>query len=199
MNQRTKSAHALLAFAIVLSPSVWAQDSQPSQATLTHPSVNSYKQNLERYFRLTFRVLDVSAEGKVTNSRTYNEMIVTGPKSEFAGSIRTGDRVPVATGGQQTGASKLVNTEFQYIDIGTKIDANRAEVVDQMLRLHVTADISSMSTATPGSAGRPIIRQTSWGSNVIVRIDKPSILFSSNNSADEGKTELELTAVPVSQ
>jgi hypothetical protein len=184
-----KFSSALFALAVILSPAGWSRESQNAGSTSTHASVDSYKQSPERYFRLTFRVLDLSAEEKVTNSRSYGEMIATGPKSEFIGSIRTGDRVPVATG---TGS-----LQFQYIDIGTKIDAKRAEVIDQMLRLHVTADISSMSKTTPGTAERPVIRQTSWDSNVIVPIGKPMLIFSSDNSADRGKTELELTAVPI--
>lgn len=198
MNQRTKLASALLAIMLAFSLTAWSQDSQPTkpegkigQESAQVPAVNSYKQSPERYFQLTFRVLDTSAEGRVTNSRSYSEMFTTGPKSEFTGSIRTGDRVAVATG-----AGSL---QFQYIDIGTKIDANRAEVVDRMLRLHVTADISSMSTTAPGSPEKPVIRHTSWDSNVIVPIGKPTLILSADNSADRGKTELELTAVPIGQ
>jgi len=191
MNIRTKLASAMLAFTLVISVTAWSQETQTGSSTSTHASIDSYKQSPERFFRLNFRVLDLSAAGKVTNSRAYSEMIVTGPKSEFIGSIRTGDRVPVATG-----AGSL---QFQYIDIGTKIDAKKAEIIDQALRLHVTADISSMSTTMPGSSERPVIRQTSWDSNVTVPINTPTLIFSSDNSADTGKTELELTAVPIKQ
>jgi hypothetical protein len=203
MNQRTKLASALLTAALVFSLTAWSQETHQSksegggQTAQDLPAHNSAQklsaeaneQNPERYFKLTFRVLDLSAEGKVTNSRSYSETIATGPKSIRPYSIRTGDRVPVATGGGQ----------FQYIDIGTKIDVSKAEDSDQILRLRVTADISSMSTATPGSAGQPIIRQTRWDSNITVPSSKPTIIFSSDNSADKGKTELELTAIPISE
>ncbi len=202
MNARTKLASALLAFALVFSLTAWSQETHqtksesgrtaqdlPAHNIAEALSTEANKQNPERYFRLNFRVLDLSAEGKVTNSRSYSETIASGPKSNYPYSIRTGDRVPIATS----------NNTFQYIDIGTKIDASKAEIIDQMLHLRVTADISSMSTATPGSTGQPIIRQTSWNSNVTVPINKPTIIFSSDNSADKGKTELELTAVPISQ
>jgi hypothetical protein len=56
-----------------------------------------------------------------------------------------------------------------------------------------------MSAMKPGSAEKHIIRQTSWDSNVTVPIGKPTIIFSADNSADKGKTELELTAVPIGQ
>lgn len=199
MNQRTKLASALLALAVAFSPAAWPQETQSAGSASTHATLNSYQQSPEHYYLLKFRVLNISPEGKVTNSRSYSETTASGPKSEHSSSIRTGDRVPVVTGHYSTGNSTEQHAQYQYIDIGTKIDASRAEIIDQMLRLHVTANISSMSTATPGSAGQPIIRQTSWDSNVTVPVNKPTIIFSSDNSADKGKTELELTAVPIGQ
>jgi hypothetical protein len=195
-----KLAAAFLLLAVALSPAAWSQQKQSFAYTQEQGGNSAYKNSPEHYFQLKFRVLNLSPEGKVANSRSYSETIASGPKSDHSSSIRTGDRVPVVTGHYSTGNAKSAeNVQFQYIDIGTKIDANRAEVVDQVLRLHVTADISSMSTSAPGSAERPVIRQTSWDSNVTVPVDKPTIIFSSDNSADKGKTELELTAVPISQ
>lgn len=199
MNQRTKLASALLAFAFVFSLTAWSHGAQTSESAV---SVNSFKQSPQRYFRLTFRVLEVSPEGKVVDSRSYNEIIASGVKSAQTSSIRTGDRVPVATGSysSDTPAKNLVNTQFQYIDVGTNIDAQKAEVVDQTLCLHVTADLSSMSKSVlMGNLHEPVIRHTRWDSNVTVPIGKATLIFSSDNSSDKGKTELELTAVPINQ
>src|SRR5690242_16764312 len=174
MNARTKLAYAMLALAVAFSPAAW---SQQKQSSASQPGGNSaYVNSPEHYYQLHFRVLNVSPEGKVTNSRSYSETIASGPKSDHSSSIRTGDRVPVVTSHYHIGSNlnSPVNTQYQYIDIGTKIDANRAEVIDQMLRLHVTADISTMSTTAPGDAEHPIIRQTSWDSNVTVPIGKPT-------------------------
>lgn len=188
---RMKFASALLVVAFAFGATSWSQDSQATGNA-------SYRQSPERYFRLTFRVLDLSPEGKIADARAYNEIIATGPKSDHTSSIRTGDRVPVATGSYS--AASLVNTQFTYIDVGTDIDATRAEVVDQTLRLHVTANISSMSAPVLlGNVHEPVIRQTKWESNVTVPIDKATLIFSSDNSSDKGKTELELTATPINQ
>jgi hypothetical protein len=195
MNQRTKLTSALLAFALVFSLTAWSQETHPSksesgQTTQDLPahnaaqatSVFSYRQSPERFFRLNFRVLDLSPEGKVTNSRAYTETIATGPKSERKNSIRTDDRVPAN------------NT---YMDIGTRIDTSDIELVGETLHLRVTVNMSSMPASE--KTGPPLIRNAWWDSYVTVPINKPTIIFSSDNSADRGKTELELTAVPINQ
>ena len=202
MNQRTKLASALLVFTLVFSLTAWPQEVQPSQPA--QASASSYKQSPERYFRLNFRVLDVSPEGKVVNSRSYHEMIASGPKSEGNSSIRTGDRVPVATGDYSTKDAAIVHTQFQYIDTGTNIDVEHAEIVNRTLRLEVRVNISTFSSSDsssylPANMKEPIIRQVSWNSYVTVPINQPTVIFSADNNADKGKTELELTAVPISQ
>jgi hypothetical protein len=46
---------------------------------------------------------------------------------------------------------------------------------------------------------KPIVRNIRWVSWVTIPINKPTIIFSSDNNANKGRTELELTAVPVNQ
>lgn len=189
MMKAIKTASALLVFALACTVVAWSQAPQAAGSTSTHASANSYKLSPEHYFRLTFRVLDVSAEGKITNSRSYTETIATGPKSGRTSSIRSGDRVPVMTG----------SSVFQYMDVGTNIDVQNAEIIDQTLRLYVTASISTLSSAAPANSAHPIVRQTKWNSYVTIPIHKPTLIFSADNSTDKGKTELELTAVPINE
>ena len=194
MIARVKFASALLALTFVFSAIGWSQDSQAGGNA-------SYLKSPEHYFKLTFRVLDISATGKITDARSYREIIASGLKSSNTSSIRNSDRVPVITGGHASSGmiNSLVNTQYQYYSVGTKIDANLAAVAGDFLSLHITASISSMSILPPGNAELPIVRQTSWDSNVTVPVGKPTIIFSSDNSADKGKTELELTATQISQ
>lgn len=194
MTTRMKFASALLVLTFAFGSTGWAQE-----AAATGNS--AYTKSPERYFRLTFRVLNISPEGKMVDSKSYNEIIVSGPKSYAASSIRTGDRVPIATGSYGGNIqSSLVNTQFQYIDIGTDIDATKAEIIDQTLCLHIAANISGMSASKLlGNVHEPVIRQTKWESNVTVPIGKPTLIFSSDDSSDKGKTELELTATPIGQ
>jgi hypothetical protein len=102
-----------------------------------------------------------------------------GPASPWT-KVRMGSRVPVATGSFQTGGgsgsgtvSPLVNTQFQYIDVGTNIDA-RAFTTDSgsydlslnLERSWVEGDVllpgdkhATSSEANSREFRQPIIRQ----------------------------------------
>jgi hypothetical protein len=206
MNQRTKLASALLAFTLVFSMTAWSQETHQSNDKVAQesvdngsaqaPSRNSYEHSPERYFRLTFRVLNVSPEGKVMDSHSYIEVIATGPKSLPYSSVRTRDSVPV---GCATAGNPPDCPPSQFADTGTDIDVQHIEIIGQTLRLYVSANISTLSFKPPASPKYPIHRSTKWASYVIVPINKPTLIFSADNSADRGKTELELMAVPINQ
>ena len=71
---------------------------------------------------------------------------------------------------------------------------------DHQLSLQVSAAFSSVvkgSGESTNSALPPLFRQTKWDSNVAVPLGKPTILFTSDNVSDAGKTELELTATEI--
>ena len=187
MTTGTKMASALLALTFVFSTTAWPQDAQPAGNA-------SYQKSPEHYFQLTFRVLEISPSGKIADAKSYKEIIASGPKSANRSSIRSNDRVQILTGFKNPDGSPGI----QFGQLGTKIDANYAAVVNDSLSLHIIADISSVSTAASSNLKGPILRQTSWDSNVTVPIGKPTIIFSSDNSADKGKTELELTAKEIS-
>lgn len=200
MNRRTKLASALLACALVFSLTAWSQEARPSHAaTLT-------QQSPERYFRLDFRVLDVSPQGNITSSRSYHEMIAEGTRNDRTSSIRVGARILVPVGGFQTSKNgAAAATQFRYMDVNTDIDVSHVEFVDQALRLSVRVNIStpilasSYMPANYTDMKEPITRQATWNSDVTVPIRKPTIIFSADNNTDKGKIELELTAVPVNQ
>lgn len=63
--------------------------------------------------------------------------------------VRSGVRVPVATGSFQTGnngptISPLVNTQFQYVDVGTNIDCGATTMDDGRYKLMLTVDRSTI-------------------------------------------------------
>jgi general secretion pathway protein D len=80
-------------------------------------------------------------------------------------SLKIGDRVPVATGSFQpgiggVGINPLVNTQFQYLDVGVNIDVTPRIHANGDVTLKVAMDISSVTgQSSIGGISQPIIGQ----------------------------------------
>jgi hypothetical protein len=125
--------------------------------------------------------MQANSDGKITNSRIYSIIVAATAGSQRLQSIRTGDRIPAAN---------------NYIDVGTNIDTNDIRLTDHTLSLRVDVE-SSSALKTDTASGLPLIRRTTWGSQVIVPLSKPTVIFTADNVSDTGKTELELTATEI--
>jgi general secretion pathway protein D len=80
-------------------------------------------------------------------------------------SLKIGDRVPVATGSFQpgiggVGINPLVNTQFQYLDVGVNVDITPRVHAGREVSLKVSMDISSVTgQSNIGGISQPIIGQ----------------------------------------
>ncbi|HET7749690.1 MAG TPA: cohesin domain-containing protein [Terriglobales bacterium] len=80
-------------------------------------------------------------------------------------SLKIGERVPVATGSFQpgiggVGINPLVNTQFQYLDVGVNIDVTPHVHADGSVTLKVMMDVSNVAGNTNiGGIQQPIIGQ----------------------------------------
>ena len=80
-------------------------------------------------------------------------------------SLKIGDRVPVATGSFQpgiggVGINPLVNTQFQYIDVGVNIDITPQVHANREVSMKVTIDVSEVdSYVSIGGISQPVIGQ----------------------------------------
>jgi general secretion pathway protein D len=80
-------------------------------------------------------------------------------------SLKIGDRVPVATGSFQpgiggVGINPLVNTQFQYLDVGVNIDITPRVHALREVTLKITMDISAVTSHTNiGGIDQPVIGQ----------------------------------------
>ncbi len=80
-------------------------------------------------------------------------------------SLKIGDRVPVATGSFQpgiggVGINPLVNTQFQYLDVGVNIDITPKVHAGREITLKLMLDISSVtSRVNIGGIEQPVIGQ----------------------------------------
>jgi general secretion pathway protein D len=79
--------------------------------------------------------------------------------------LKIGERVPVATGSFQpgiggVGINPLVNTQFQYLDVGVNIDVTPHVHADRAVTLKITMEISSVvGQSSIGGISQPIIGQ----------------------------------------
>jgi general secretion pathway protein D len=80
-------------------------------------------------------------------------------------SLKIGDRVPVATGSFQpgiggVGINPLVNTQFQYLDVGVNIDITPHVHAGREVSLKISMDISAVTGSQDiGGITQPIIGQ----------------------------------------
>jgi general secretion pathway protein D len=98
-----------------------------------------------------------------------NTKIIQNPQIRAAdgqkATLKIGDRVPVATGSFQagigaSGVSPLVNTQFQYLDVGVNIDITPYIHGDRSVTLKVSMDISSVTgSVNIGGLSQPTIGQ----------------------------------------
>jgi len=79
--------------------------------------------------------------------------------------LKIGDRIPIATGsfgatGGTQGYGALVNTQFQYIDVGVNIDITPHIHADREVTLKMTLEISSVTgSQNIGGITQPVIGQ----------------------------------------
>src|SRR4029079_4443569 len=98
-----------------------------------------------------------------------NTKIIQNPQvralNQTKATLKIGDRVPVATGSFQPGIGgvgihPLVNTQFQYIDVGVNIDVTPRVHAGREITLKIMLDISSVtSRVNIGGIDQPVIGQ----------------------------------------
>ena len=162
-----------------------AQD--PAKVSGDQPKVADASQ--AHFYRLEYTVREMDGS-KMLSKRSYSVGLrADGARRE----MRTGSRVPVATGSSASGTNPPM-TQWQYVDVGVNIDSRAKEEQDG-LGLEVTADMSSI--AGEGSSANPVIRQVRGTSAVTVPIGKPTTVFAADDPASGHRFELEVVASKV--
>ena len=104
--------------------------------------------------------------------------------------MKIGQRIPIATGSYQTGAttaitSSLVNTQFQYIDVGVNIEITPTVHFDHDVTLKLKIeDSSEASNVTISGVTEPIIAQKTSEQVIRLREGEASILSGILNKQD---------------
>ncbi len=133
-----------------------------------------------RYYRLDFVVRE-SDQGKVLSQRSYSLGVAAAGVAEGRDwwSLRAGTKVPAGS---------------NYVDVGFNLDV-RPEDAGGALQLRLKADLSSLSPDV-SNVNMPPIRQMRVEEAVLVPINKPTVVFSSEDAISKHQFQIEVTAVP---
>ena len=104
-------------------------------------------------------------------------------------SLKIGDRVPIATGSFQAGVgagvgaagssvvSPLVNTQFQYQDVGVNIDITPKILPNRDVAMHIKIEVSAVtSSVSIGGINQPVISQRVTEHDVRLKDGEVSVL-----------------------
>ena len=96
--------------------------------------------------------------------------------------LKIGDRIPIATGSFQSGVGTVggtpyAQTQFQFTDVGIKVEITPQVHSADELTLHVSFEVSSVRSYTNiGGVQQPIIGQTTTESDIRLREGEINIL-----------------------
>jgi hypothetical protein len=169
-----------------VSPALAQDEPQPPEAAKASEAP-------AHYYHLEFVVQELGNDGKPANSRTYTTTVSTDNRGGT--SIRTSSRIPFPI--SSSGSDNNVTTNFQYQDVGVRIDAQRAHEVGRQLSLDLTADITSATGNTDAKLHQPVMRQNKWQAVVLVPVGKSTVVFTSDTLDSKGSMQLVVTATPV--
>jgi general secretion pathway protein D len=114
-------------------------------------------------FAVTVPQVSISALASDSNSKLLQNPQIRALDGQKA-TLKIGQRVPVATGsfsgGGTAAVSALVNTQFQYLDVGVNVDITPRVHANNDVSLKVMLDVSSVDgTSNIGGITQPIIGQ----------------------------------------
>jgi general secretion pathway protein D len=115
-------------------------------------------------FQVTIPSANLSAVMADTDTKMIQSPQIRALDNQKA-SLKIGERLPVATGSFQpgiggVGINPLVNTQFQYIDVGVNIDVTPHIHVDRDVTMKISMEISSeIGQTSIGGITQPIIGQ----------------------------------------
>ena len=139
-------------------------------------------------YRLTYTITD-SDGGKRTGAEHYALVAVAGDKTE----MKQGTRVPIVTGSIDSDSGKP-NTQFQYVDLGLKIDAT-LDVSGDSLTLHTKVEQSGVADEKSNVGIQdPVVRQTTLDGTSTLVPGKALVLGSLDVPGSTRREEVEVVA-----
>ena len=153
----------------LVPPTSTSSTSCPEGSTNCTPSTNNPTLNDLAHLSSSDFAVSVSAATANFLLTDNNTRILQNPRVRAAdqqkATLKIGSRIPIATGSYQTGAStalvsSLVNTQFQYQDVGVNIEVTPTVHFDHEVTLKVKIEVTAQSgSVTISGVTEPIISQ----------------------------------------
>jgi len=180
MNKKA-TIFALVVLLFWNATAVWAQDKTEGSA-----KVAVHDAEWQGAYRLDFSVNEI-LDGKKINTRQYSIDLKSGGEAHY---LKIGTRVPVQTGETATGG-----TQFQYLDVGTNIEA-RVRERDGEITVEATVEISDFALPEQQQAQsrQPIIRQMKVKGSTIATLGKPIVIGTADDPNSKRQFQVEVTA-----
>jgi general secretion pathway protein D len=181
------------------------QNNNSSNSTANNNTTNPLTLNNLQHLdsnNYAFTVDPVQAKFLLTDANTK---ILEKPQLRAAdgvkASLKVGERIPIATGsfgtpvGLTAGAAQLgVNTQFQYTDVGVKIEITPRVQADSEVDLKVSLEISDVSSEqTIGNITQPVISQRTVDHEIQLKDGEMNLL----GGILEDQTVLNTSGVPI--
>jgi general secretion pathway protein D len=199
-------------FGVALQPNCSATNScsssSSSSSTSTSTTTSPTLYNLAHLNSTNFAVTVGSATLNLlltdNNTKVLQSPRIRATDAQKA-TMKIGSKIPIATGSYQTGAatalvSSLVNTQFQYQDVGVNIEMTPSVHYDHDVTLKIKIEVSAESgTETISGVTEPIFSQRVIDQVIRLREGEASILGGiQDNQESQNWTGLPgLSAIPI--
>jgi general secretion pathway protein D len=147
-----------------ISPSTTTTTTSSTTGSGTGVSLNNLATLNANNFQVTIPSANLSTVMSNSDTKLIQNPQVRALDGQKA-SLKIGDRVPVATGSFQpgiggVGINPLVNTQFQYLDVGVNIEITPHVHANGEITLKMTMDVSAVTgQSNIGGISQPIIGQ----------------------------------------
>jgi general secretion pathway protein D len=189
---------------VALQPNVNTSTSTTSTTTTTGSSSSSNGISLNTLanlnatdFQVTIPAMSASALMGDSDTRVIQNPQVRALDGQKA-TLKIGERVPVATGSFQpgiggVGINPLVNTQFQYLDVGVNIEITPRVHAGREVSLKLTMDVSEVDRYQDiGGVSQPVIGQRKIENEIRLKEGEVSVL---GGMMEDSRTK-SLTGIP---
>lgn len=198
-------------FGVTLQPSCAQTDtcsssssSSSSSSTTTSPTLYNLAHLNSTNFAVTVGSATLNLLLTDNNTKVLQSPRIRATDAQKA-TMKIGSKIPIATGSYQTGAatalvSSLVNTQFQYQDVGVNIEMTPSVHYDHDVTLKIKIEVSAESgTETISGVTEPIFSQRVVDQVIRLREGEASILGGiQNNQESQNWTGIPgLSAIPI--